>query len=915
MAIPISSTPLTNTSSGTTTNSGVQQSPPAPLDFKQPIQNASYPMSVTPKPAAPAPTPVVQKAPAVITAKPAIKQAQSQIADVSAMSKQVADLTKPGGSYTAATGSDLQKQVQAMSAAAGGTKTTTPTPTTPTTPTSSSTPAPVSSTPSATGYGTGVKSSEIPNGDATGWSLTGRDAEGNSLWSPPKTDGSGTDTSTKSDADLLQDNVDQTQRAIDENNKKIDQIMNGTFPLTDEQRAQLDGIRSQYDALISQQRQINQSYENSVRMAGVSAGRNMYAPEVELGNIGAAVSAGLSRISELNNAMNDALMAAKAGIKQDNMKLLDMQYQRLKDTAAQRNQAIKDLHQMNREAIEDAQKQFTTMQADLKDMAAAKRDPSSFDPGFFDKIDKQRAKLGLPTYEGYTKDVYKLQYNENVKKTRNEDEKTQLDRAKSLIDIFDKTGTKGDITIGDHTYTYQGTNSNDIATGTETDVKTGKLMLWKLNVKTGEKQLYDTGINMSTGKKTVIDVGGLKYAYDETTNEATPIFVSGGQESWDDGQFATGKTGPALPGSPNAGQCGAMNNYFYGKGVVGDSLESKLNPLKPYAVDFSVKDTANIRPGMSFVQDIGTNGHIGIVEGVGVDPVSKKGYITVFESNYHSDGKISHGRQIFLDNPTLKMISNYPAPNLPAFGPDAPPKKQLGDGVTDKKTLLSVSEAKELGVPFGTTIDDAAKLGKTPKATDKPPTADQEKNAGFAMRMQESMGIFDSLESKITGMGTAEQLYQRGAPNFMKSAEMQQQEQAERNFINSVLRRESGAAISDTEFESARKQYFPQPGDKPEVLQNKKQNRETALRSMVMSSGPALSDDFGTKSTPPKSQDDVEEVPAYVPSVINDERRKGTPDDQILSFFTEHMPTYKTIIDQAKKNGKSSTEILNALMK
>ena len=50
-------------------------------------------------------------------------------------------------------------------------------------------------------------------------------------------------------------------------------------------------------------------------------------------------------------------------------------------------------------------------------------------------------------------------------------------------------------------------------------------------------------------------------------------------------------------------------------------------------------------------------------------------------------------------------------------------------------------------------------------------------------------------------------------------------EQAERNFINATLRRESGAAIAESEFDSARKQYIPQPGDSAGVLEAKRQNR------------------------------------------------------------------------------------------
>ena len=74
--------------------------------------------------------------------------------------------------------------------------------------------------------------------------------------------------------------------------------------------------------------------------------------------------------------------------------------------------------------------------------------------------------------------------------------------------------------------------------------------------------------------------------------------------------------------------------------------------------------------------------------------------------------------------------------------------------------------------------------------------------------------------------------------NFALDPKQQMFFQAERNFINAVLRRESGAVISDPEFDNARKQYIPQPGDSPQVLDQKRRNRETVLRSISRDAGP-----------------------------------------------------------------------------
>jgi hypothetical protein len=69
------------------------------------------------------------------------------------------------------------------------------------------------------------------------------------------------------------------------------------------------------------------------------------------------------------------------------------------------------------------------------------------------------------------------------------------------------------------------------------------------------------------------------------------------------------------------------------------------------------------------------------------------------------------------------------------------------------------------------------------------------------------------------------------------SPEYQKFDQAQRDFINATLRRESGAAIAESEFQNARKQYFPQPGDTADRIAQKKANRETAIRGIAASAG------------------------------------------------------------------------------
>lgn len=74
-------------------------------------------------------------------------------------------------------------------------------------------------------------------------------------------------------------------------------------------------------------------------------------------------------------------------------------------------------------------------------------------------------------------------------------------------------------------------------------------------------------------------------------------------------------------------------------------------------------------------------------------------------------------------------------------------------------------------------------------------------------------------------------------PNFLKSSDRQQYEQARRNFINAILRQESWAVISDTEFANAAEQYFPIAWDSKEVIEQKRINRATVIENMYRNAG------------------------------------------------------------------------------
>jgi hypothetical protein len=118
----------------------------------------------------------------------------------------------------------------------------------------------------------------------------------------------------------------------------------------------------------------------------------------------------------------------------------------------------------------------------------------------------------------------------------------------------------------------------------------------------------------------------------------------------------------------------------------------------------------------------------------------------------------------------------------------------------------------------------------------------QSKDALYTSRMLNAEKVLRSIDSSVA-TGWTEKA--RGAISDkigfnVRSPEYQKFDQAQRDFINSTLRRESGAVISEGEFDNARKQYFPQPGDTADLIAQKRVNRMEAIKGIGAGAGPGF---------------------------------------------------------------------------
>lgn len=133
--------------------------------------------------------------------------------------------------------------------------------------------------------------------------------------------------------------------------------------------------------------------------------------------------------------------------------------------------------------------------------------------------------------------------------------------------------------------------------------------------------------------------------------------------------------------------------------------------------------------------------------------------------------------------------------------------------------------------PDGTTTQ----IGGSGKAL----TENQSKDTYYVNQGAAAIPTIDKMGDALTNLGEGVGGQVPLIGNYLKSSDYQQAEQAGRQFLNALLRKESGAAISETEDRRYGDAYLPRPGDKPPVLAQKKAARANALLGIKMGLPPA----------------------------------------------------------------------------
>lgn len=151
---------------------------------------------------------------------------------------------------------------------------------------------------------------------------------------------------------------------------------------------------------------------------------------------------------------------------------------------------------------------------------------------------------------------------------------------------------------------------------------------------------------------------------------------------------------------------------------------------------------------------------------------------------------------------------------LVAVSPDMKATEIYNAGPDLSKTPEHVAKSANFAARMVEAEDYLRKLMADPKLLD--PTSTKK--------------AFDPTTSKTMAINAMPETFANWA---LRSPEHQQYMQAAESWIRAFLRKESGAAISKDEFARDFKVYFPQPGDKPEVLAQKEAMRARVTQGMA----------------------------------------------------------------------------------
>lgn len=151
---------------------------------------------------------------------------------------------------------------------------------------------------------------------------------------------------------------------------------------------------------------------------------------------------------------------------------------------------------------------------------------------------------------------------------------------------------------------------------------------------------------------------------------------------------------------------------------------------------------------------------------------------------------------------------------------------------TAELSMEEYQAAKKANTGFSVTTNPDGTVSVVQGA--KPLTEGQSKDMVYVTRASGALPTVDALGEKLTSLTEKVGGDVPLIGNYLKSEDYQKAEQAGREFLAAILRKDTGAAVTPSELETYGSTYLPQPGDKPAVLEQKRLSRQRAVKAIEM---------------------------------------------------------------------------------
>jgi hypothetical protein len=160
--------------------------------------------------------------------------------------------------------------------------------------------------------------------------------------------------------------------------------------------------------------------------------------------------------------------------------------------------------------------------------------------------------------------------------------------------------------------------------------------------------------------------------------------------------------------------------------------------------------------------------------------------------------------------------------------------------INEEQYNLAVQGLPPQGMTIESTPDGGFRLVQGAGVTARPLTEQQSKDMVFATRAEGALAALEPVADTLTSFGQrlAEADPTGAVRGAVQTPEFQVAQQAGQEFLQAILRKDTGAAITEQEQRLYGETYLPQPGDGPAVLEQKRLARARAIEALKLGMNP-----------------------------------------------------------------------------